>query len=286
MDTSTNQINTSKRSSAKKTYILLGVALGTLSLAGFGYWYFKGRKGAVIANMDTDLFHNLSDESVTKPSTHTKPTTSKTPLTNISFPLKLHSTGELVKQVQNELIKKYGASLLPKYGADGKFGKELETALSSNGFSTTIDLTEFNKIITLNTPLPSAPSTQPTTPALASNLPPAVIDKIDIAKNLWQFATTKNLTKVIEQLKRIDDKEEYKGVNDLFKTIRLRGIRQTIVNGLLNSFQDDTAKQLIRQEFTRIGLTYDGDKWVLSGIYNHQVFATKTNAHLNSFEEL
>ena len=69
---------TPKTQSNKKTYVVLGIALGTLSLAGFGYWYFKGRKGAVIENKDTDLFHNMASNNPPKLTTHTtKPSTVK-----------------------------------------------------------------------------------------------------------------------------------------------------------------------------------------------------------------
>ncbi|MBK6834055.1 MAG: hypothetical protein IPG89_07195 [Bacteroidetes bacterium] len=99
--------------------------------------------------------------------------------------------------------------------------------------------------------------------------------------------TYKNLTKLLEQLKRIKNVEEYKGVNDLFKTIRLFGVRQTIVNGTLNNFSDDTSKQLIRQEFIRMGLKYDGSKWSLSGVYSRQLITNSpTTIRSNSNAEL
>jgi peptidoglycan hydrolase-like protein with peptidoglycan-binding domain len=254
-----------KSQSNKKTYVVLGIALGTLSLAGFGYWYYKGRKGATVENKDTDLFHNIANNETTNSPIHnTKPSTSTS---NNSFPIKLNSKGDLVKQIQNELIKKYGNTILPKYGADGYFGKELETALISKGFSKTIDLANFNKVIALNTSV-SEPLVIPPIKGLSE----AAQEKIDIAKNIWLYSITKNLTALLEQLKRMASIDEYKGVNDLFKTIRLQGVRQTIVNGTLNSFSDDTSKQFIRQEFTRIGLKYDGDKWTLSGFFKRQIF--------------
>lgn len=265
---------TPKTQSNKKTYVVLGIALGTLSLAGLGYWYFKGRKGAVIENKDTDLFHNMANnDTPTLPTHTTKPST-----TSSQFPLKLNSKGDLVKQLQNELIKKYGKAILPKYGADGYFGKELETALASKGFSKTVDATEFNKVVALNSSA-SETGNKPTKNGLSDK----VKENIDITKNIWLYSSIKNLTKLLEQLKRINSIDEYKAVNDLFKTIRLHEVRQTIVNGTLNSFSDDTSKQLIRQEFTRIGLKYDGDKWTLSGFFKRQIFTRQPTVIRNRY---
>ncbi|MBC7510135.1 MAG: hypothetical protein H7320_15520, partial [Ferruginibacter sp.] len=42
--------------------------------------------------------------------------------------------------------------------------------------------------------------------------------------------------------------------------------RQTLVNGMLNSFPKEEQKQAIRFEFIRMGLQYDGTKWSLSGL--------------------
>lgn len=265
-----------KNKSHKKTYVVLGITLGALSLAGLGYWYFKGRKGASVEDKDNDLFHQAANESSESSASSTssyvpKTNTPKT-ISSSGFPIKYNSKGELVKQIQNELIKKYGVQILPKYGADGHYGKELEAALTSKGFAKVIDITEYNKILALNST---------TTPA-ANPASTTTDTKIDIAKNIWLYASTKNLTKLLEQLKRIKTVEEYTGVNELFKTIRLNGIRQTIVNGTLSSFSDDTSKQIIRAEFLRMGLKYDGAKWSLSGIPERRLI-TKVPTTIRSF---
>ncbi len=273
-----NQKSNNKKqgeASNKNTYVFLGIALGTLSLAGLGYWYFKGRKQNDGENNESYSVNQEVEQS------ETTATPSYIPAPNISnpvnsFPIKFGSKGDLVKQIQNELLKKYGKAILPKYGADGYYGKELESALISKGFPKTIDLAEFNKILAINTK-----GSEPNT-TNSSELATSTKEKIDIAKNVWLFCTTKNLSKLLEQLKRIKTVEDYKGVNDLFKTIRLDGVRQTIVNGTLNSFSDDTSKQLIRQEFIRVGLKYDGDKWSLSGLYSRQL-KTKVPTTIRSF---
>jgi hypothetical protein len=247
-----------KTKSNNKKYVVVGVVLGTLGLAGFGYWYFVGRKGTVVENKDTDLFRNLENNDTSTLPVHTPAPSA----INNTFPLKLNTKGELVKQLQTELIKKYGATILPKYGADGYFGKELETALVTKGYTKTIDVATFTKIVGLN-----SSTSETDTSAPKEGLSTTAKENIDIVKNSWLYCTTRNLTKLLTELKRISTIEEYKGVNNLFKTIRLRGIRQTLVNGTLSSFSDDTSKQLIRAEFMRIGLKYDGDKWSLSGFF-------------------
>ncbi|MBA3706535.1 MAG: hypothetical protein H0W84_11750, partial [Bacteroidetes bacterium] len=130
----------------------------------------------------------------------------------------------------------------------------------------TIDETTFNKIIALNTPV---------APALKNGLTPEQTAQIDIVKNIWLYSTTKKLTPLLEQLKRISNVTSYIKVNELFKTIRLNGVKQTIVNGTLSIFSDDTSKHLLRAEFLRIGLKYDGDKWSLSGLTEKQIITNQ-----------
>jgi hypothetical protein len=264
------QSNTGKEKgkSNKTTYVVLGISLGVLSLAGLGYWYFKGRKGTKVEDKEEDLFHQVANESSNattnySQSTSPKSTTPKTSVSNISFPLKKGSKGALVKQAQEALIKLYGAGILPKYGADGQFGTEMTNALKSKGYKEIIDLTEFTKII----------SATGTNPAIVSTLSSGLsnVDAVDIAKKLYINSAVPKLTPVLAELKRIKTIQDYTAVNELFKTLILRGVRQTIVNGVLGSFSDDTSKQLIRAEFIRMGLKYDGAKWSLSGIPQRQL---------------
>ena len=73
----------------------------------------------------------------------------------------------------------------------------------------------------------------------------------------------------------MNTKEEYAAVSEKFKSYRINGVRQTLVNGLLNSFTDETQKQKIRMEFLRIGLQYDGSKWSLSGFDGLPIVTTR-----------
>jgi len=267
-----------KNPKRKKLFMLLGIGLGVLAIGGgFSYWYFKGRKSSSTKDSEFDFLPPVKDEvktvPKTNPSTPKAPAPKTTPVSPVNpppkvgvFPLKSGSKNALVKQVQDALIQKYGKTILPKYGADGQFGKEMTTALTSKGFPVIVDEITFNKIIGLNTPVP---------PVASGALSPSQTQQVEIAKNIWLYTSTKKLTSLLEQLKRITNVAAYVSVNELFKTVRLNGVRQTIVNATLSIFTDDTSKQLIRAEFLRIGLKYDGTKWSLAGIRQKQIITNR-----------
>ena len=79
--------------------------------------------------------------------------------------------------------------------------------------------------------------------------------------------------------------EDYSAANEVFKTNRINGVRQTIVNGLLNTFTSDTQKQQIKFEFLRMGLQFDGNKWSLSGFDGKPIVtAEATTVWVNAVE--
>lgn len=244
----------SKINPNKKTYMFLGITIGVLSLAGFGYWYFKGRDGN---GTDDNVFPNIASgedkASATKP--HVASVNSK-------FPLKLRSKGTLVKQVQEALIKKYGKSILPKYGVDSDFGTELEIALVAKGFSKIVDEATFHKLLALN---------ETSTDDAIKPVEYTIKTKVDVTKNIWLSITIKKLDQLLQQLKRIQSVEQYKQINELFKKLIIKGRKQTIVGASLSVFDDATSKQLLTAEFTRMGLKYNGDQWTLEGRFNRRI---------------
>jgi len=145
--------------------------------------------------------------------------------------------------VQNALIAKYGKQILPKYGADGIFGSEMIAALKKLNLSESIDESAYNVLV-------QTPN----------------VDSKEIAKQLYKDAVNKSISGVIAGLRKLNSKEDYTAVSNEFKKFTLRGVSQTLVNGLLGSFSDEKQKQQIRLEFTRMGLKYDGSKWSLSGL--------------------
>ena len=264
-----------KSNPKKSPYVFLGITLGVLSLAGIGYWYFKGRKGTDTEEVNTNLTY---DEPATPPK-HIVSTPSK----KSGFPLKLHSKGTLVKQLQEALLKKYGKSILPKYGADGDFGSELEYALASKSFMRVIDEAEYTKIMAAL----STTTHQDYLKQQFSKLTNEVKVNVNITRNIWLYTTTKKLNELIIELKRIPDVSAYKKINELFLKVIQNGVHKTIVNACLDSFEDDTSLQLIRAEFIRMGLKYNGEQWALEGRFNRRIITRQpTIIRNNSNAEL
>lgn len=222
-----------------KKIVLIGLSvLATGTLGYFGYQYWKGKKeNAAEENPDLNL---------TPPSKSAFDIPSAPPKRNDDFPLKKGSKGTRVKQVQEELISKLGKDSLGKAGADGDFGSKTEAALAKAGYPTTIDENTFNVIV------------QGDSGGLNTDV---------LAKELYNAAMKKDFQNTIKSLQKLKSKEDYTSVSESFKNnYRVYGVRQTLVNGMLNSFSDEKQKQAIRLQFTRMGLNYDGKKWSLSGL--------------------
>jgi len=208
--------------------------LATGTLGFFGWHYFQKRK------RESENANEITEIPIA-PSYMPSPTSASS--RNDDFPLKKGSKGARVKLLQEAIIGKYGKQSLSKYGADGDFGSELEKALMKNGLSKSIDESTFNVIVKSSSANPS-----------------------DTAKELYKAAVNKDFKKVISLLSKLKNQDDYSAASDTFKTYRIGGVRQTLVNGLLNSFTTETQKQQIRLAFTKMGLTYDGKKWSLSGL--------------------
>jgi hypothetical protein len=100
-------------------------------------------------------------------------------------------------------------------------------------------------------------------------------------------AAAGDFSTVISLLKQMKNKEDYRQVSDIFVESRLRGVRQTLVNGLLSSFTNASQKEQIRFEFIRMGLKYDGNKWSLSGFDGRPIVTTEaTNVWINATENV
>jgi len=159
-----------------------------------------------------------------------------------------------VKALQDALIAKNGKGILPKYGADGGFGNEMIAALKKLNLPDTIDESAYNIIVQSSS---------------------SSFDASALAKSLYKDAVNQNINGVIDTLKRMQSKSDYTAVSSEFKKLTLRGVSQTLVNGLLGSFSDDNQKQQIRLEFSRMGLKYDGTKWTLGGLDGFKIITTQ-----------
>lgn len=274
-----------KKKSKRTRYILIGSGLGLLGIGGFCYWYFIGRKGTNLTDEQKEFFSKLDTKKPVKEkqgadtSNDSSPNSSPNPAKTErkTFPLRRGDRGELVKRVQNNLIERFGSEILPS-GADGIFGKELVEALKSKGYSTTIDKATFDKIVS-----GGGTADTSTNSSTAGKGKVSVKEAIKIATNIWKSCTLKKLPDLLTELRKLNSTQDYTTVNTLFKTIRTRGVRQTIVNAALSTFDDATSKQMISDQFERIGLKYDGEKWTLSGFSSYQLI-TKVPTTIQSLE--
>jgi hypothetical protein len=245
----------------KKKIIVASLAVGAAGILGyFGWQYLKKKKEAAgVANIDAILKPSniLPQYDATLPTakpkaTRKSPNSLSTSSESSGFPLKRGSKGEKVQLLQEALIAKYGKNALPKYGADGDFGSETISALKKAGLPTTVTESIFNVL----------------TEGLRG-------DKSNLGKDLYAAASTRNFSKVLSLLKTMSSTEDYATANEVFKTYRLNGIRQTIVNGLLSAFTKTDQKERIKFEFLRIGLQFDGSKWSLSGFDGKSIVTTE-----------
>jgi len=263
---------TTNKKQQKKKIILTTLAVSAAGILGyFGWQYIKRRKAGKGTDLDEILKANntaMVSDAFNIPSTNTQvrprvqPSTKSSSSAKSDFPLKKGSKGELVKQLQEAIISKYGKSILPKYGADGDFGTETINALKKAGLPATINQSTFNVL------------TQGTKANTSS-----------LGQDLYNAAVSKNYNKTLSLLKQMQSVDDYSSANEVFKQNRINGVRQTIVNGLLNTFTSTTQKEAIKFEFLRIGLQFDGNKWSLSGLDGLPIITTEpTTVWLNAYD--
>lgn len=266
----------SKKKTQKKRLIITSLAVGATGIIGyFGWQYFKKKReakgnrdiDALIMSMDTPIVATTSlptnkPKIKTKTSTYTPATTVES---NDEFPLIKGSKGENVRRLQQALITKYGKQVLPKYGADGDFGSEMLAALKKLGLPSTITQSTLNVISQGTVTNPSV-----------------------LGKELFSAASAKDYAKAIAALKKMKSVDDYTAANTVFKEGRINGgVRQTLVNGLLNVFTAETQKQAIKFEFLRMGLQFDGSKWSLSGFDGLPIVTmAPTSVWLNATESV
>jgi len=249
----------------KKKIVLTTLAVGAAGILGyFGWQYYKKKKNEGKEDIPDASFKKKTVQPdlpayidsptykpVYKPASKLKikpkpvynyPGTDNSESKD-GFPLKRGSKGEKVKALQEVLIAKHGKQILPRYGADGDFGSELSAALKKLKMTTAIDESTYNVLVQGHK-----------------------VTRIPLSQQLFAAASKNDFTQTVKLLKQLKTKEDYKQTSEEFKNYRLNGgVRQTLVNGLLNTFSTDEQKQAIRFEFLRMGLQFDGNKWSLSG---------------------
>lgn len=228
-----------KNKNKKALFIGLGIAAaGFLSYLG----YNKYKKSKMEAQSDEKVSYNPSAPIPQYSSVKSTQKLIAPADSAANFPLVKGSKGELVKALQQALIDRYGKSILPKAGADGQFGSEMIAALKKIGLSESISESTFNVVTKGN-----------------------AVDPAKVAETLYRSAVTKNFNQVLFTLRAMKSTNDYQTVSSAFQNYRIGGVRKTLVNGLLDSFDDSKQKEQIRLEFVRMGLKYNGSTWSLSG---------------------
>lgn len=268
--TTNNKAKKPTQDDTLKNIILVSVGLTATGIAGyFGYQYLKKQKEqqakaplttftppettpTYTQPKDTNTYtppvyeepiYKPKDTSKTNSSGSSKSSTWSEPKPKSDFPLKRGSKGTKVRDLQLALMATYGKSILPKYGADGDFGSELAKGLKKLKYPTIISESLFHVI---------------TNGKASTN---------SLAKQFYGALNKTDYTTTMSLLKQMNSIADYNTVSNEFKSLRLHGgVRQTLVNGVLNTFSDTTQKQNIRLEFIRMGLKYNGKKWSLSGL--------------------
>ncbi|MFN8291021.1 MAG: hypothetical protein U0U70_12260 [Chitinophagaceae bacterium] len=260
---------TTNKKQKKKRIVITTLAVGAAGILGyFGWQYYKKKKSKTNDEPDVTFKKKVTEDTkpiyvdtpvytpVIKPKIKPKPKPQVIydnpylevpPVSKDGFPLKRGSKGEKVRALQEALIAKYGKQILPRYGADGDFGSEMSAALKKLKLPATIEQSTYNVLM----------QGQKVNSDNGSS---------SLAQQFVAAATKKDFNQTIQLLKRLKSKDDYKEVSSEFKNYRLGGgVRQTLVNGLLNTFTKEDQKQAIRFEFLRMGLQFDGNKWSLSG---------------------
>lgn len=250
----------------KKKIIITSIAVGAAGILGYFAWrYLKKKKDSqkddlnlltpaatsIPKNVDAD-YSAVYTPPKTKPSVKPKTTTASYQSTGDSFPLKRGSKGNNVRLLQQALIAKHGKSILPRYGADGDFGTETVNALKKAGLPDSVSESTFN-VLTEGTKFSASTG----------------------GKDLYTATVAKNYNKALSILKQMQSTDDYSAANTEFKKNRINGVRQTIVNGLLNIFTTASQKEAIKLEFLRMGLQFDGNKWSLSGFDGRPIVTTE-----------
>lgn len=85
----------------------------------------------------------------------------------------------------------------------------------------------------------------------------------DIAEKIKSAGENKNLTLVLQLLKKIKSRADYMLVNKEYEHLRYWGNKSIVTDLLVDFFTSESDKAQIRKEILRMGLAYDSatDKW-------------------------
>lgn len=272
----------------KKKIVLTTLAVGAAGILGYFGWQYYKKKKKEKDGTEPDISFNRKTQTdtipvpiridtpayrpVIKPKPKPKPQpiyqnpyTDDEPVSKSGFPLQRGSKGDKVRALQEVLIVKHGKQILPRYGADGDFGSEMAAALKKLKMPSVINESTYNVLVQGHKATTST-----------------------LAQQIFAAASKKDFNTTVKLLKQLKTKDDYKQTGEEFKNYRLGGgVRQTLVNALLNTFSKEEQKQAIRFEFLRMGLQFDGKKWSLDGFDGVSIVTVEpTTVWINSQESI
>lgn len=248
-----NQVETKQTTTKQKVLLGLGAtALATALFFGTRYGIKKAKEKLLNKLQDDKINETTSDLDTKIPvqtNSNSKPSTSVRPAAaGATFPLNLRAKGNKVLKLQQSLMRTYGSGIFPKHGADGDFGSELASFLRSKGYGVPLSEADFKKITQTEVPKPLV-----------------AFDPAAVAKGIFLSIRAKNFNSAILLLKVITNTERYAQVSEQLKHYFINGVRQTLVNAMLNTFSENSQKTTIKDVFLKMGLKYNAtaDKWSL-----------------------
>lgn len=234
------------------------IAVSTLGLGAIGFLVWKFVKESKLPNKsDMKEAGSANELPFDVPEVKVAPKQISTVKSSSTFPLKMGSRGQLVKDIQNALIKKYGASVLPKYGADGDYGMELFTTLQAKKLPTWIDSLAYAKIISINTGVVKEEDDT----KVNKDGKNEVYTPIRIANYLHKAVDNSNVFYALDALKKIKNTKQFMAVSTEFKKDMTGFFYKGIVDALMDEFDNSEYRKKIGDQFQRIGLKFDGKRW-------------------------
>ncbi len=124
-------------------------------------------------------------------------------------------------------------------------------------------------------PMPPAPSSNPTSTKNTSANPtqakrptnePPLFEAEQMSKALREAIVKRDFVKTYVLLKKIRNGSDYTYLSEEFKKESVLGVRRTLVSALLFVFTGEAQRQILFNIFKKIGLNYENNKWVLSGM--------------------
>jgi hypothetical protein len=129
------------------------------------------------------------------------------------------------------------------------------------------------KATTPSTPPPSGsnPTTVKNTASNATQTKrpmsePPLFEAVQLSKALREAIEKKDFVKTYVLLKKIRNSSDYSYLSGEFKKVSVLGVRRTLVSALLLVFTSEVQRQLLFNAFKKMGLRYENNKWVLSGM--------------------